>query len=196
LLRNTLVGVARRDVLTMDEKDNSLLSDSESLHVKSQKKCVWHKAIGGEMVKTLIVCIAILVLAGCERLPDSPFSPAPTATGQTLIISGFGDTDTVSVGNRGFRLAPYFDFSSYDSVSIKFSAQRLELASAVNHVLIKIGPACYISDSLAAPQKNISVVVRPSDIAKSQFAALSFIVPDAEASLFLSKLRVIGWTSR
>ena len=147
-----------------------------------------------EVMKALLVCSTILFLGGCERLTDPPPAPAPAITRQVLVIQGFGDADMVSVGNQGYRLGPYIDFSAYDSLRFNFSAKRLALTSAVDHILIKIGPACYISDSLSSPQKNFSILIRSTAIAKSQFAAATFFVPDAETSLFLSQLCVIGWT--
>ena len=113
-----------------------------------------------------------------------------------MIISGFGNADTVSVGNAGYRVGWYFDFKDYDSLRINFSAKRLALGSAVDHILVKVGPSSYFSDSLSASQKDFSILIKPTDVVKSQFAALVFIVPDVEATLTLSRLRVIGWATR
>ncbi|MCX6144969.1 MAG: hypothetical protein NTZ35_17325 [Ignavibacteriales bacterium] len=147
------------------------------------------------MIKALLVCGTILFLGGCERLPDPPLAPASSSApaGQILIIHGFGNADTASVGNEGYRVGWYFDFKDYDSLRINFSAKRLAFGSSVDHILIKVGPACYISDSLSASQKDFSLFIKPAAIPKSQFAALVFIVPDADATLLLSQLRVIGW---
>lgn len=133
-------------------------------------------------------------MGGCERLTDAPLAPSPATAGQVLVIQGFGNADTVSVGNEGYRVGGYFDFKAYDSLRINFSAKRIVPGSAVDHILIKVGPACYFSDSLSGSQRDFSVLVIPAAIAKPQFAALTFFVPDAEAPLFLSQLRVIGWT--
>ena len=150
------------------------------------------------MIKSLLVFSTVFFLGGCERLPDPPLAPASASSpaGQILIIHGFGGTDTVSVGNEGYRVGWYFDFKDFDSLRINFSANRLAFGSTVDHILIKVGPGCYFSDSLSAPQKDFSILVKPAAIAKSQFAALVFIVPDAETSLVLSRLRVIGWATR
>ena len=113
-----------------------------------------------------------------------------------MIISGFGNADTVSVGNAGYRVGWYFDFKDYDSLRINFSAKRLAFSSAVDHILVKVGPSSYFGDSLSASQKDVSILIRPTAIVKSQFAALVFIVPDVEATLVLSQLRVIGWSTR
>jgi hypothetical protein len=151
-----------------------------------------------EVIKTLLVCGTILFLGGCERLPDPPFAPAstPAPAAQTLIIHGFGNADTASVGNEGYRVGWYFDFKDYDSLRINFSARRLAFGSAVAHILVKVGPSSYFGDSLSASQKDFSILIKPAALVKSQFAALVFIVPDAEATLVLSRLRVIGWAIR
>jgi hypothetical protein len=125
----------------------------------------------------------------------------PLGVRPRLIRTSFGDqwacdADTASVGNEGYRVGRYFDFKDYDRLRISFSAKRLAFGSAVDHILIKVGPACYISDSLSASQKDFSILVKPTAIVKSQFAALVFFVPDAEANLVLSKLCVIGWATR
>jgi hypothetical protein len=127
---------------------------------------------------------------------DPPPAPTPAIAGQVTVIQGFGDADTASVGNGGYRVGWYFDFKAYDSLRINFSAKRLAPGSAVDHILIKVGPASYFSDSLSTPQKDFSILVKPAEVVKSQFAAFVFIVPDADASLILSRLRVIGWATR
>jgi hypothetical protein len=150
------------------------------------------------VIKAIVLCGTILFLGGCERLPDSPTAPVsvPAPAGQVLIIQGFGTADSARVGNEGYRVGWYFDFKDYDSLRINFSAKRLDLGSAVDHILIRVGPARCYDDSLSDPQKDFSILVRPSTIAKPQFAALVFFAPDAESTLLLSQLRVIGWATR
>lgn len=147
-------------------------------------------------MRILLFCTTIFFLCGCERLSVLPPAPTPSATTQVTIIAGFGNADTANVGNAGYRVGWYFDFSDYDSARINFSARRLDLGRATDHVLVKVGPSTYFSDSLSAPQRDFSILIKPNAIAKSQFAALVFIVPDAEAFLILSHLRVIGWPTR
>jgi hypothetical protein len=149
-----------------------------------------------DVSKTFAIWITILFCWGCERSSNLPPAPAPAAIGQVTIISGFGNADTASVGNGGYRVGWYFDFRDYDSLRIKFSARRLAFGSAVDHILVKVGPSSYFGDSLSASQKDFSILIEPTAIAKSQFAALVFIVPDAESVLLLSRLRVVGWAIR
>jgi len=148
------------------------------------------------MIRNLVICSTILFLAGCDLSTISPGAIGPVTTEPFVIIRGFGETDTVTVGTEGFRVGWYYDFSGYDSLRINFSAKRLAPGPAFDHILVKIGPACGLSDSLFAPQKDFSLFVKPSDIAKPHFAALTFFVPDAGVRVVLSQLRVIGWTSQ
>lgn len=148
------------------------------------------------MIKNLVIFSAIFFLIGCDL---SPFAPGPVGTvtvEQAVIIRGFGEADTVTVGSEGFRVGWYYDFSGYDSLRINFSARRLDPGPGFDHILVKIGPACYLSDSLFALQQDFSLLVRRSDIAKPQFAALTFYVPDAGVRLLLWQLRVIGWSAQ
>jgi hypothetical protein len=148
------------------------------------------------MIRSLVLCSMILVLAGCSLSPFSHAVVAPSAEQQDVIIRGFGETDAVTVGVEGFRVGGYYDFSGYDSLRISFSAKRLVFSRAFDHILVRIGLACYLSDSLSTTEKDFSLLVNRSDIAKPQFAALTFYVPDAGVHLLLSQLRVIGWTAQ
>jgi hypothetical protein len=148
------------------------------------------------MSKNLVLCLTIFFLAGCRLSPFSSTVVAPTTVQQDEIIRGFGATDSVMVGSEGYRVGWYYDFSGYDSLRIKFSARRLELGPGFDHLLIRIGPACYLSDSLIALQQDFSLLVRRSDIAKPQFAALTFYVTDDGVRLLLWQLRVIGWAAQ
>jgi hypothetical protein len=178
----------------MTRKHNTFLTSFEPSRIRNVTRSLTR--LEAEMKQAFLVCATLLFLCGCERSQDLPPVSVPVASGQTLIIQGFGSADAVSVGNEGFRVGWYFDFSDYDSLRINFSAQRLTSVSAVDHILIKVGPSSYFSDSLSAPQKNLSVLITPNTVTKSQFAALVFIVPDAETTLLLSQLRVIGWPTR
>jgi hypothetical protein len=148
------------------------------------------------MIRNLVICSTILFLAGCNLSPFSPTAVAPATTQQDEIIRGFGATDSVIVGSDGYRVGWYYDFSGYDSLRINFSAKRLELGPGFDHILIRIGPACYLSDSLIALQQDFSLLVRRSDIAKPQFCALTFYVTDVGVRLLLWQLRVIGWAAQ
>jgi hypothetical protein len=148
------------------------------------------------MIRCLVLCSMILFLAGCNLSPFSHAVVAPSAEQQNVIIREFGQTDTVTVGSEGFRVGGYYDFSGYDSLRINFSAKRLDPGPGFDHILVRIGPACYLRDSLFAPQQDFSLLVERSDIAKPQFAALTFYVPDVGVRLLLSNLRVLGWTAQ
>jgi hypothetical protein len=148
------------------------------------------------MVKNLVLCSTFLFLVGCNLSPFSSSTVAPVSAQQDEIIRGFDGTDSVIVGSEGFRVGWYHDFSGYDSLRINFSAKRLTPGPTFDHILIKIGPAYYVSDSLFASQQDFSLLVRRSDIAKSHFAALTFYVTDAGVRLLLSQLRVIGWAAQ
>jgi hypothetical protein len=148
------------------------------------------------MIRNLVICSTILFLAGCDLSTINPGVISPATTEPVEIIHGFAQIDTVTVGSEGFRVGWYYDFTGYDSLRINFSAKRLALSPAFDHIFIKIGPAFGLSDSLFAPQKDFSLLVKQSDIAKPQFAALTFYVPDAGVRLLLSQLRVIGWTAQ
>jgi hypothetical protein len=148
------------------------------------------------MARNLSVCSTILFLVGCNLSPFSSSTVAPIAAQQDEIIRGFGETDSVVVGSEGFRVGRYHDFSGYDSLRINFSAKRLTPGPAFDHILIRIGPAWYVSDSLFTLQQDFSLLVRRSDIAKPHFAALTFYVPESGVRLLLWQLRVIGWTAQ
>jgi hypothetical protein len=148
------------------------------------------------MVRNLVICGTILFLVGCNLSPFSSSIVAPIGAQQDEIIRGFGETDSVIVGPEGFRVGGYHDFSGYDSLRINFSAKRLTPGPAFDHILIRIGPAYYVSDSLFTLQQDFSLPVRRSDIAKSHFAALTFYATDAGVRLLLWQLRVVGWTTR
>jgi hypothetical protein len=148
------------------------------------------------MIRNLVVCCMILFLAGCDLSTISPGVIGPATTEPVEIIHGFAQIDTVTVGSEGFRVGWYYDFSSYDSLRINFSAKRLAPRPAFDHILVKIGPACYLSDSLFTLQKDFSLLVRRSDIAKPQFGALTFYVSDAGVRLLLWQLRVVGWSAQ
>jgi hypothetical protein len=148
------------------------------------------------MSRNLVVCFTVFFLAGCSKSPFSSTVVAPATAQQDEIIRGFDGNDSVVVGSEGYRVGWYHDFSGYDSLRINFSAKRLELGPGFDHILIRIGPACYLSDSLIALQQDFSLLVRRSDIAKPQFAALTFYVTDVGVRLLLWQLRIIGWAAQ
>ena len=148
------------------------------------------------MIRTFLIFFTFLYLAGCARSSDIPLADGPLVKNQTTIIDGFGTADTAIIGSQGYRVGGYYNFEPFDSITISFSAKRLATWSAVDHLLIKVGPGYYFSDSLSSPQKSFSISVKPLDLAKPRYAALTFIVQDAQTSLVLSQLRVVGWSAR
>ena len=148
------------------------------------------------MIRTFLLCAIFLYLAGCARPFDFPLANGPAMKSQTTIIDGFGTTDTAIIGSQGYRVGGYYNFQPFDSITISFSAKRLITSSAIDRFLIKLGPGYYVSDSLSSPQKSFSISVKPLDLAKPQYAALTFIVQDAQTTLVLSQLRVVGWSAR
>ena len=146
------------------------------------------------MIRTFLMCFAFLALAGCARSSDIPLADGPLVKNQTTIIDGFGTADTAIVGSPGYRVGGYYNFEPFDSITISFSAKRFVTWSAVDHFMIKVGPGYYVSDSLSSTQKSFSISVRPLDLAKPQYAALTFIVQETQTSFVLSQLRVVGWS--
>lgn len=62
--------------------------------------------------------------------------------------------------------------------------------------MVKIGPAFYISETVADLEKEVRLTGLVPKISKRSFAAFSFLVPDTGVTFQLSHLRVIGWTLR
>lgn len=142
------------------------------------------------MIRNLVVYGTLLFLTGCDIFPRAV---GPVTPDSDVIVRGFDETDTVTVGREGICVGGYYDISSYDSVRINFSAKRLYISPAFDHIQVRIGVACRLSDSLLAEQKDISLFVKPPDIVKPYCVALTFVVPDTGVHLLLSQLRVIGW---
>jgi hypothetical protein len=145
------------------------------------------------VTKTLLLCSVVLVSAGCQRQFTDPGEIRQKTIEKVIIADGFGDVDSVRVGQEGFRVGWYFDFTPYDSVRISFSGTRVNPAQSFIHMYVKVGPGCYLRDSISTSRKDFSFLFRGSDLAKPQFAALTFIVPDPGAHLVLSQLSVVGW---
>ena len=148
------------------------------------------------MLRTFLLCATFLYLAGCARSSDFPLSSGLAMKNQTTIVDGFGIADTAIIGSPGYRVGGYYNFEPFDSITISFSAKRFVSSSEIDHLLIKVGPGYYISDSLSSPQKSFSLSVKPVDLAKPQYAALTFIVQEAQTSIVLSQLRVVGWSQQ
>jgi hypothetical protein len=148
------------------------------------------------MSRSLVVCCAFLFLAGCDLSPFSSEATGPFDAQEEVIIQGFGEADTATVGRQGIRVGEYYDFSGYDSIRIRFTAKRLFLTPAFDHIQVTIGVHCRLSDSLLTAQKDVSLLVKTPDIVKPYCVALTFAVRDTGVHLFLSQLRVVGWLTQ
>lgn len=150
------------------------------------------------MEKTLVMFLAALVCSGCDRStvsgPDGVRSS--TQVVQVVVIDGFGDNASTLTTSTYVRVGTYFDFSPFDSLRISFKATRLTAQLPFDEILIRIGPTCYIRDSVYATEKNVEFTVRADAISKRQFCALSFLTTDSRVLLKLSDLRVVGWMSK
>lgn len=148
------------------------------------------------MSKNLVVCFTFVFLAGCDLSPFSSEATGPLEGQEELIIEGFGGADTATVGRKGIRVGGYYDFSGYDSVRISFTAKRLFLSPAFDHIEVTIGVHCRLSDSLLTAQKDVSLLAKTPDIVKPYCVALTLAVPDTGVRLLLSQLRVVGWLTQ
>jgi hypothetical protein len=145
------------------------------------------------MSRFLLFCAAILVALGCERATLVSDTDSVIRVGGTLILQGFSATDTAVVGPEGYRVGGYYDFSPFDNIKIEFSAMRLNPGEGTSHILVRVGPVNYFSDSLLTHRKEVSIVINRTDLAKPQSSALTFFAPDGDGPLIVSHLRVNGW---
>ena len=136
--------------------------------------------------------LVIVVVSGCEILePPSPVLPANVVR-EEVILARFNPADSAVVGPEGLRVGGYYNLKMYDSISVNFSADRTVTSRPWDHILVKVGPAWYYRDSLAA-HSDFRVLVIPSRIAKPEFAALVFFAPDSDETIVLTHLLVVGW---
>ncbi len=156
------------------------------------------KSAEGFMEKTLVTCIAALLCYGCERSStiSEPHDIPPLTQAPVVLIDGFGEKAPMLTSSTIIRVGTYYNFLPYDSLRVSFSATRLATELPFDEILVKIGPATYLRDSVYATQENVSLVVRVSDISKPVFCALTFRTNDPQTVLRLTDLRVIGWMSK
>jgi hypothetical protein len=148
------------------------------------------------MMRYLLTAAAILLASGCERSAVDPGGNDPARQViQVVILEGFGSLEPVVNTLRMVRLPGYYDLSAYDSVRISFTAERMTPGATVDHILVKVGPMCYKSDSLAVPRKDFAITVMRRDLSKPAMCAFSFLSPDPGATLLLSQLKVVGWAA-
>ena len=147
------------------------------------------------MTRALGLCAAIILLAGCRTSINSPEDARAPRIVQVVIVDGMTAVDPIVEGERGYRVGWYYDFSPFDSIRIDFVATRLTPTASHDHIVIKVGPAFYLRDSISIPEQGFSMLVMRRDLAKPAFSALVFFVSDAGAAIMISKLRVVGWTT-
>jgi hypothetical protein len=141
------------------------------------------------------IALAILFAAGCERPFLAPDPPPSKRVDQFLVLSGFGPTDTVTVGAEGYRVGLYHDFSPYDSLLILFDAQQLNDGALSGYLMVRVGPANYFPCALALAKVEVAVPVDCSLLAKPHSSALTFYATDPDGRYRLTHLRVMGWGS-
>jgi hypothetical protein len=145
------------------------------------------------MNRAILPACLLLFCFGCENSPWAPELPPAPRIGQKVIVNGLDGAIDVYVDDQGLRVGKYFDFTPYDSLSISFSVQRTDAGQEAVPFSIKIGPAYFISGSLADLKQDYTFSVPVAVLVKPQIAALTFFVPYAGSPLLLSNLRVIGW---
>jgi hypothetical protein len=147
------------------------------------------------MQKALVMVIVAILFCGCER--ENVSGPeeirSSTQVVQVVVVDGFGDIASMLTDSLSIRVGRYFDLSPYDSLLITFSAKRLVTQSPFDEILVRIGPAYYLRDSVYAAQENISLKVKASALSKRHYCALTFLTDDSRTHLQLSDLRVVGW---
>ena len=147
------------------------------------------------MTRALGLCAAIILLAGCRTSINSPVDARAPRIVQVVIVDGVTAVDPIVEAERGYRVGWYYDFSPFDSIRIDFVATRLTPTSSHDHIVIKVGPAFYLRDSISIPEQGFSMLVMRRDLSKPAFSALVFFVSDPGAAIMISKLRVVGWTT-
>lgn len=147
------------------------------------------------MGKTLSMFIAALLCCGCGRGTISePGEVGSTAQAPQVVISGFSKEPCLLTGSKMVRVGWYYDLSLYDSIRITFDARRLSTERPFDEILIKIGPATYLRDTVSTVQKQVRISVKVSTISKYVSCAFVFWSLDPLTELSLSNLRVVGWS--
>ncbi len=148
-------------------------------------------------LKTLVTCIAAVLCYGCGRANVSgPDDVRSFTSVQVVLIDSFSDETCTLTSSKIVRVGSYYNFLPYDSLRFSFSATRLSADVPFDEILLKIGPATCLRDSMVAMQKNVSLIVKVSDISKPAFCALTFRTSDPRTLIRLSDLRVVGWMSK
>ena len=142
------------------------------------------------MDKPLLMMMAALLCLGCGRATGS--GPEEVVSSGT-VAAGFGNEPCILTSSNVVRVGTYYDFSIYDSLQISFSAARLSTDLPFDVILVKIGPATYLRDTLYAMEKNVSLGVNVSQISKPGFCALTFWTLDPLTVLKLQNLHIVAW---
>jgi len=146
------------------------------------------------MDKIIVTCITALLCYGCERsIVSGPDELRSATQVEVVVINGFGEDTCMLTSSVLIRVGSYYNFRPFDSLRVSFSATRMTTHLPFDEILVRIGPACYLRDSVRALQKNVSLSVQVCDIAKPTFCALTFLTRDSLTILRLSDLRVVGW---
>ncbi|MEW6509454.1 MAG: hypothetical protein AB1428_00700 [Bacteroidota bacterium] len=152
------------------------------------------------MFVRLLAALVTFTVIGCGRPstgPVLPFGDSPNGSQPLVIIESLIDAPASAIGPYGYiRIGWYHDFSQYDSLRITVSVKRVSPSSAYDRFLIKVGPAFSLRDSISAGEQTFSFLLKTSDLAKPNFAALALMVLDPDVMLQFSHLRVSGWGSR
>jgi hypothetical protein len=147
------------------------------------------------MKKALVMVVVAILSCGCGREYVSGPEEIRSSTHvvQVVVVDGFADIASMLTASLSIRVGTYFDFSPYDSLLITFSVKRLATQSLFDEILVRIGPAYCMRDSVYAAQENISLKVKADALSKRHFCALTFLTDVSRTHLQLSDLRVIGW---
>ena len=149
------------------------------------------------MVKTLVIITAALFCFGCGRADLSgPDEVRTYVQVPGTVIDSFGEEPCRLTGANVVRVGWYYDFTPYDSLWISFDVTRLSTERAYDDVIVRIGPATSLRDTIFVAQGTVSLGVKVSQISKPGSCALTFRTSDPQSVLSLSKLRVVGWAAQ
>jgi hypothetical protein len=135
------------------------------------------------------------LFSGCDRSvgPDSASLNPKHQVIAEPIITDFDEGPRLVSSQEGLRVGSYFDIRPYDSLQISFREKRISSVKTADRLLMRIGPAFYLCDTISSPEEEERFSVISSLISKRSFCAFSFMVPDSGVVFQLSELRVIGW---
>lgn len=147
------------------------------------------------MFRALALITALALLTGCRSSVNEPQNTMASRAVQVTIVDASATADPVVMSDRGFRVGWYYDLTPFDSLRIEFTATRLTPTAPHDHIIVKLGPTLYLTDSIAVMEQDFSWLVLRRDLAKPALSALVFFVPDSGSAIRLSRLSMIGWTT-